>query len=809
MKRLSNSSSLHSLKNLLLQNLYPQALKSSISLHNPLLTDTLYALFLQSGFILDPFLSTSLITHFSLSGDFSRATQLLRDTPQPDTVVYNSLISGFARFSRFDPVFELFNGLRQLGLNPDVYTLSSLIKACDDLERNEIAHGVSIKMGLVSGVFLVSGLVENYSKSGCVNGAEKCFEECLVLDSVVWTAMINGFVWNGLFDKGREIFMGMRGLGLELNEFSLTSVLGALFEVKEGEQIHGFSLKMGFLRGCSTHLNNAMMNLYSRCGRKSDAVKVFDEIPQPDVVSWTGRIGSAYDAVEAFENFEICRSRGYEVNEYTLSNVLSVIPGPKLLNLGKQIHALCYKAGHLLVVSVCNAIISMYGKCGLMGFAKCVFDEMICRDSVSWNSLIAGYSENGIFCEAIEMFSQMHDFLIQPNKYTLASILDVVSNSCSTNQSMQIHCLIIKLGFESDDSMLSSLITSYGKCNGIDESKRVFAEIDELNVLLLNAMASTFVHSNYHFDALKLFQEAQSLSLEIDSVIFSIVLKACGVLTDLELGRTIHCLAFKFGVDHDIFVETAAIDAYCKCGSIADAEKAFRVISKDNLAAWNAMLTGYAQRGCFHEVFDLFMKMLELGMKPDEITYLGVLSSCCHAGLVNEAQSHLNSMFEFHGVIPCLEHYACVVDVLGRVGLVEEAKRIIGQMPICPDAQIWQILLSACNIHGNVELGKVAARELLQLQPENDSAYILLSNLYASAGMWNAVGSLRKEMKQRIIYKEPGSSWIQVRGSIRYFIAGEALHPDSKEVCMMLRNLSKQMILRPDSEQDSVISLDP
>ncbi|XP_028099921.1 pentatricopeptide repeat-containing protein At4g21065-like [Camellia sinensis] len=215
MKRLSSSSSLHSLKNLLLQNLYPQALKSSISLHNPLLTDTLYALFLQSGFILDPFLSTSLITHFSLSGDFSRATQLLRDTHQPDTVVYNSLISGFARFSRPDPVFKLFNGLRQLGLNPDVYTLSSLIKACDDLEHIEIAHGVSIKMGLVSVVFLVSGLVENYSKSGCVNGAEKCFEECLVLDSV-------------------RDFYGYEGL--ELNEFSLTSVLGALFEVKEGEE---------------------------------------------------------------------------------------------------------------------------------------------------------------------------------------------------------------------------------------------------------------------------------------------------------------------------------------------------------------------------------------------------------------------------------------------------------------------------------------------------------------------------------------------------------------------------------------------
>ncbi|PSS11379.1 Pentatricopeptide repeat-containing protein [Actinidia chinensis var. chinensis] len=798
-----------SLNNLLRQKLYPTALKASTSVRNPHLTDTIYALFVKSGFTLDPFLSTSLIAHFSRTGDFPRAAQLLRDTHRPDTAVYNALISGHARSGRPGPVFELFNGLRRSGLDPDVYTLSSLIKACDKLEYTEIAHGVSIKSGLVSGVFLVSGLVENYSKSGRVNGAEKCFEECLVWDSVVWTAMINGYVWNGEFEKSREVFVDMRGLGLELNEFSLTSVLGALFEAKQGEQIHGLSLKIGFLCGCSIHLNNAVMSMYCRLGRKPDAIKVFDEIPDPDVVSWTGRIGAAYDGVEAFELFGFCYSRGLEVNEYTLSNVLSAIAGSKLLNPGKLIHGLCFKAGHLFIVSVCNAMISMYGKCGLMGDVKHVFDEMICPDSVSWNSLIAGYYENGLFSEAILMFSQMYDFSIVPNKYSIATILGVVSNSCSPRQAMQIHSLIIKFGFESDNSMLSSLITSYGKCNGIDESKRVFSEIDEPNVLLLNAMEATCVHCSYHFDALKLFQKARNLSIEVDSTTFSIVLKTCGVLTDLELGRTIHSLAFKSGADQDIFVESAVIDAYCKCGSIADAEKAFRDISNDNLAAWNAMLMGYAQCGCFREVFDLFKKIPELGMKPDEITYLGVLSSCCHAGLVNEAQSHLNSMFKLHGVTPCLEHYACVVDVLGRVGLIEEAKRTIDQMSICPDAHIWQILLSACNIHGHVDIGKVAAGELLLLQPENESAYVLLSNLYASAGMWNAVRNLRREMKERVIYKEPGSSWIQVRGSIRYFFAGEALHPEREGIYTMLQILSEQMLLLPDSEQDTTISFDP
>ncbi|XP_059662283.1 putative pentatricopeptide repeat-containing protein At3g25970 [Cornus florida] len=811
MKRLTNSLFLHafnSLKTLIIQNLCPQALRVSTSLHSPYLTDTTYALFIKSGFVLDPILATSLITHFSLSGDFSRATQFLRDTNNPDTVVYNSLISGYARVGQSKPVFALFNGLRQVGLKPDVYTLSSLIKACDSLEQNEIAHGVSIRMGFDSGAFLVSGLIENYSKSGLVDSAEKCFEGCLVLDSVVWTAMINGYGLNEELEKGRKVFMEMKGLGLELNEFSLTSVLGSLLEVKEGGQIHGFSVKMGFLCGRSTHLTNAVMNMYCRCGTNADAVKVFDEISDPDVVSWTVRIGAACDGVEALEMFKICCSRGVEINEYTLTNVLPTIGDPVLLKPGKQIHALSYKAGHLLVVSVNNALISMYGKSGQMGDAKRVFDELICPDSVSWNSLITGYSENGFVSEAMLMFSQMRDFLQQPNKYTLASILDGVSNSNSSTQAMLIHSLIIKLGFALNNSMLCCLITAYGKCNRIDKSKKVFSEIDEVNMVHLNAMAGTFVRAGYHVDALKLFQTMWSLSHEVDSVSFSMILKACGALTDLDQGRIIHSLAIKTGIIEDNFVESAIVDAYCKCGSIDDAEKAFRNISKDNLAAWNAMMMGYAQRGCYYDVLNLFEKMSELGMKHDEITYLGVLSSCCHAGLVNEAQFYLRSMFERHGVIPCLEHYACIVDMLGRVGFLEDAKKTIDHMPICPDAQIWQILLSACNIHGNVDLGKIAARKLLELQPENDSAYILLSNLYASAGMWNAVGKLRREMKEKMVCKEPACSWIQVRGSIHYFFACDSSHPESAEVDIKLQSLNKHIFPLHDSDLDGISSFD-
>ncbi|KAK2664132.1 hypothetical protein Ddye_002706 [Dipteronia dyeriana] len=801
MKRLVNSLSVQkqSIETLITLNHHPRALKSSLSLFSPILTDQIYSVFVKNGHSLDPLLSTTLISHFSKIGDFSRAFSFLFDTRNADIITYNALLAGLARFHLPGSVSVLFDQLRHQGLKPDAFTLSSLVKACESLEENEIAHGVCLRLGFGRGAFLVSGLVENYSKSGDILSAERCFRECLGVDNVVYTAMVCGYAWNGEFEKSKGVFMEMRRFGFELNEFSLTSVIGALFDVKEGEQIHAFGVKMGLL---SNHLNNAVMNMYVRFVKKLDAVKVFDEITDPDVVSWTERIGATSDGVEALELFKVLIFNGFQINEYTMTNVLSAISGERLLKPGKQIQGFCYKAGFLQMVSIGNALVTMYGKSGKIDDARHVFDDMIYRDSISWNSLIAGYSENGFVDQAIVLFKHMRDFLsVLPNNYTMASILEAVSNSKSPKLAMQSHSHIIKIGFLSDDSMVSCLITTYGKCNGINESKRIFYEIDRKHALHVNALASALLFAGCHADVLEFFRIVRGSYAEVDSSTFSITLKACGATTDLGHGRSIHSLALKTRFDQDSFVESAVIDMYCKCGSIEDAEKAFRNTSTDNLVAWNAMIMGYAQQGCYHEASNLFSKMSGFGLKPDEITYLGVLTSCCHAGLVREARTYLDGMFELHGVIPQLEHYACIVDLLGRLGLVEDAKKTIDQMPIPPDAHIWQILLSACNICGNVDLGKDAASKLLELEPDNESAYILLSNLYASAGMWNAAGNLRKEMKEKLLRKEPGSSWIQVGGSTHYFFAGDTLHPQSKEIYKELMKLYEQMLASPELEK--------
>lgn len=792
---------MHSLKSLLEKNLYGQALKISTFYHNTKLTNTIYSQFIKSNTLLNPFQSASLITHFSRSGHLSRATYLLRHTENPDIVVFNALLSCYARYNQSNLAFELFNRLRRTGLEPDEVSFSNLIKCCDELNQIKVVHSGFLKLGFGKNVFLISGLIENYFKYECVDLGEKCFEECVCFDGVIWSVMINGYVKNGEFDKGRECFMKMNNLGFEFNEFSLSSVVGAVFDIDEGEQIHGNCYKRGYLNGCSMYLNNAIMVMYGRCGSKNTAVKVFDEMPERDAVSWTGRIAVAVDCVEAFEMFKCCIWKGYEINEYTLINVLSNVEGVEMVQMGKQVHTIVWKSGYLVVTSICNTLISMYAKSSQMHDARQVFNEMANRDFVSWNSLISGYSQHQLFNKAIELFSGMRNFSLQPNEYTIASILEVLSHLNSLKWTLQIHSLILKLGFIFIDSILCRLITTYGKCNDIDKSESVFSEIDRVDVVHVNAMAGAYDHCGCYNDVQNLFYKRWNLSLDVDIITFNMVLKSCGALSDLHQGKSLHSLAIKSAISVDKFIESAIIDVYCKCGSIEDAEKVFcNATNVSNLVAWNAMIIGYAQFGCYNKAYDLLTKMPEFGMKPDEITYLGVLSSCSHAGLITEAHYHLNSMFGLHGVIPCLEHYACVVDVLGKVGKLDDAKKMIDDMPVFPDARIWQILLSACNMYGNVDIGIVAARELACLQPENESSFVLLSNIYASVGMWSDVRQVRKEMKDKVVCKEAGCSWIQVKGSVHYFFADDTSHAQNDEIYIELHALMNQMLQLPKKQ---------
>lgn len=663
-------------------------------------------------------------------------------------------------------------------------------------------------MGFLSAVYVITGLLDNYSKVGELDLAEKGFEECPLLDSGVWTAMVTGYVKNGMIGSAVGTFKEMLDLGLSLNEFCLTSVLAALpdgdSDVNQGKQIHCLSIKVGFLCCDSMPLSNALLSMYCRCGTKADGLRAFGEIQEPDVVAWSTLI-RVFDGKEALGLFRFLLSRDVDVNEFTLINVLSVIDGLELLRGGKQIQAWCYRNGFASIVSVGNALVSMYGKCRQIDDAKRVFDEMAERDVVSWNALIAACAANCLPDRAIWLFSWMQHSSFKPNISTLSSLFEAASKFSTSDLAAQIHSYIVKLGHIFDDCIATALITLYGKCDKIDESKQAFDEVDRRVLLHINAMASTFVQAGHHVDAIELFKRTRHMGMEVDNVSLSVVIKAYCVLKSIEQGRNMHTLAMKLGIDRDSLVGSGLVDIYCKCGSLGEAIKVFEELPKSNLVTWNAMLTGYAQHGCYDKVINHVKKMVEEGIDPDEITFLGVLYASCHRGHVEEAFYYLNSMIEDHGIVPSLEHYACVVDLLGRVGQLEEAKRIIDQMPFIPDARMWQIFLTACNIHVNVKLGEIAAQEILKLEPDNDSAYVLLSNIYAVAGKWDEVRTLRRGMRERTICKEPGCSSIEVRGSIHSFLASNLTHPQASEISLMLDELLNVMMITPSEADGNLV----
>ncbi|XP_011629091.1 pentatricopeptide repeat-containing protein At4g39530 [Amborella trichopoda] len=760
----------------------------------------IYCYLIKSSFPLNKYQSSSLVNIFAKYGNLQLAHELLLNSPDTDTVSWNSLISVYADIKDTHFSFGLFDSLQRTGLRPDVYTLSTLLKASCELGEIEQTHGAIIKLGFVQNGFTGSGLIDNYSKAGELGLAEKCFEEFLAFDSVVWATMIAGYVRNGHSTNAVKLFEEMHSLGMVVTQFSLTSVLSTIVEMDEnikGQQIHCLGIKLGLLYGFSS-VCNSLLSMYCRCGFKTEAVDVFEEMEQPDIVSWTALLG-AYDGEQCIKVFKnLCRSK-MEMNEYTMINALSAIGSSKLLLEGKQLHSLCLKAGFGSFVCVANALVSMYSGCMRIDDSRKAFDETDERDVISWNAMLAGYAENGYSDLAFTTFSWMNWVSVKPTKATFFSLLEGIAGLHEAVKTVQIHTHMIKLGFLLDNSIATCLITVYGKCSLVEKSRQVFYEIAMKETTSMNALVAAFVQASCFADALKLFQEMRNSLIAINQTTYSIVVKASTALTALDQGKQIHSLVLKSGFENDKFVGSSIIDMYCKCGSINDAAKAFEKLAKSNVASWNAMITGYAQHGCYNEALWLFERMSGEGMDPDQITFLGVLYACCHRGQVAMANYYLNSMLECCNVVPCLEHYACVIDLLGRHGKLNAVKDCIEHMPLKPDARIWQMFLSACTIHGNLELGKVAARELILSQPENDAAYVLLSNLYASAGMWDDVRKMRKLMREKAVRKDPSYSWIQVKGTVHLFYVADSSHPQVREIYAKLEELNGHMSFKDET----------
>ncbi|XP_051135246.1 pentatricopeptide repeat-containing protein At1g25360 [Andrographis paniculata] len=615
---------------------------------------------------------TTLISAYSNSGNPKLAREVFDKTPSKirDTVFYNSMITCLSHNNDGYAAIKLFNEMRQKSFKPDNFTYTSILGALSLVADREThcqqLHCVVIKSGTQSGTSVVNALISVYvkcassplaSSSALMKSARVLFDEMLAKDELSWTTIITGYVKNDDLDSARA---------------------------------------------------------------------VFDRMEEKLVVAWNAMISGYVHKGMVFEVFKMFRnmhSSGIKHDDFTYTNVLSACADAGLFLHGKQVHAYILRTEATPAcdfrVSVNNALITLYWRCGKIDQARSIFDATDSKDIVSWNAILSAYVSAG----------KMH------------------------------------------------------------ESKSIFDGMLEKNMLSWTVMISGLAQSGSGEEALKLFNKMKSCGLEPCDYAYSGAITACAVLAALEQGRQLHAQLIQLGFDSSLSAGNALITMYGRCGVLDAAHTIFLTMPYLDSVSWNAMIAALGQHGHGARALELFETMLEEDILPDQISFLSVLSACSHAGLVEKGKEYFKSMSEIYGMTPGEDHYARLIDLLCRAGKLKEAKNVIENMPFEPGSPVWEALLAGCRLHGNMDLGVHAAEKLFEMIPKHDGTYILLANMFAYAGRWDEVASVRKFMRERGVKKEPGCSWLEVENKVHVFLVDDTVHPEVVEVYKYLNEL--------------------
>ncbi|XVE78872.1 hypothetical protein DITRI_Ditri14bG0013100 [Diplodiscus trichospermus] len=494
------------------------------------------------------------------------------------------------------------------------------------------------------------------------------------------------------------------------------------------------------------------------------------------------------------ELYKEMMTKGIFPDTYTIPYVLKACAKFHALKEGQQIHAHSIKFGLSSNVYVLNTLMRLYAVCGVIHYVLKLFDTSPEKDLVSWTTLIQAFVKMGFAKEAIQAYFDMGRANLRPDKMTLVVVLSACSRLGDLSLGTQIHENICEIhDIYSDVFVGNALVDMYMKCGDVDSACQLYHKMPVKNVVSWNSMISGLVQQGQFKEALDFFHDMQRLSLKPDSVTLVAVLNACGNLGKLELGKWVHSFIDKNQIKPDGFIGNALVDMYAKCGSIEQAFSVFQGMKCRDVFSYTAMIVGFAMNGEAERALDIFAEMPMVGIKPDEVTFVGVLSACSHAGMVEEGRKHFEDMSRVYNLEPQTEHYGCTVDLLGRAGLISEAVEFISNMPIEPDAFVWGALLGACSIHGKVELGESVMKKLVAIEPVRDGAYILMSNIYSSANRWKDALKLRKAMKERKVKKTPGCSLIEVDGVVYEFRKGDKSHPRNEDIRKSLDEMATHL----------------
>ena len=567
-----------------------------------------------------------------------------------------------------------------------------------------------------------------------------------------------------------DLFVEMLGSGHTLpDNFTYPIVIKACSDlslIDMGVGVHGQTFKLGF--DLDAFVQNSLLAMYMTAGEKEAAQLVFDLMQQQTVVSWNTMINGYFRnncVEEALRVYNRMMDVGVEPD---CASVVSVLPACGLLKnveLGREVHALVRAKGFWGNMAVRNALLDMYVKCGHMKEARLLLNEMNEKDVVTWTTLINGYILNGDARSALMLCPMMQCEGVKPNSVTIASLLSACGTLVSLNHGKCLHAWAIRHRLDSEVHVETALIDMYAKCNHGNLSYKVFMKTSKKRTAPWNAVLSGFIHNGLAREAIILFKQMLADDVQSDSATFNSLLPAYAILADLQQSMNIHCYLVRLGFLSRLEVASILVDIYSKCGSLGYAHQIFNIIPlKDkDIIIWSAIIAAYGKHGHGKMAVSLFNQMVHSGVKPNQVTFTSVLHACSHAGLVDEGLSLFKFMLKQHHVIPHVDHYTCIIDLLGRAGRLNDAYNLIKTMPIAPNHAVWGALLGACVIHESVELGELAARWTFELEPENTGNYVLLAKLYAAVGRWRDAEKVRDMVNEVGLRKLPAHSLVEVR----------------------------------------------
>lgn len=679
---------------------------------------------------------------------------------------------------------------------------TGLLEAC--IRSKSLSQGKKIHQHLLknSTSFIDSPVLEKlahlYIACDEVQLGRCVFDEIPYPTVIVWNLMIRAYAWHGPFEEAIHLYHRMLDIGVKPTKFTFPFVLKAcsgLQAMEVGREVHDHVKRLGL--DSDVFVCTALIDMYAKSGDLGEAQKIFNGMLYRDVVAWNAMIagfslhGLYDDTVRLVVEMQ---KAGTSPNSSTIVAVLPTVGQANALSQGKAMHAYSMRRNFCNDVVLETGLLDMYGRCHCISHARTIFDMISVKNEVCWSAMIGAYVLCDSMVEALALYDELvHKSVINTTSVTLAIILRACARLTDFSRGRRLHCYAIKSGLDLDTMVGNTLLSMYAKCGVIDDALRFFDLMVFKDTVSYGAIMSGCMQNGYAEEVLLIFHQMQLCGIDPDLATMLGVLPACSHLAAFQHGACGHGYSIAHGFVTETSICNALIDMYSKCGKINIARQVFDRMNSKDIISWNALIVGYGVHGLGGEALSLFNNFLESGLKPDDVTFIAILSACSHSGHVTEGKQWFNAMSLDFNIIPRIEHYICMVDLLGRAGLLDEAHSLILSMPFEPDVRLWSALLAACRIHKNIELGEEVSKKIQGIGAESTGNFVLLSNIYSAVGRWDDAEDVRITQKDRGFKKSPGCSWVEVNGVIHAFVGGDRSHPESSQIKRKLDELLVEM----------------